>query len=104
MRLIDEFGMTHQQTAESVGRSRASVTNLLRLLTLNADVREMLELGKMDMGHARARRALRPGGGGGGGGGPARQVVDKGLSVRETEHLVRRLLERPHTTKAPHGK
>ncbi|MEK7666317.1 MAG: ParB/RepB/Spo0J family partition protein, partial [Pseudomonadota bacterium] len=99
-RLIDEFGMTHQQAAESVGRSRASVTNLLRLLTLNADVREMLELGKMDMGHARALLALT----GKAQSEAARQVVDKGLSVRETEHLVRRLLERPHTSKAPHGK
>jgi len=97
-RLIDEFGMTHQQTAESVGRSRAAVTNLLRLLTLNADVREMLELGKMDMGHARALLALT----GKAQSEAARQVVDKGLSVRETEQLVRRLLERPHTPKAPH--
>ena len=99
-RLIDEFGMTHQQTAESVGRSRASVTNLLRLLTLNSDVREMLELGKMDMGHARALLALT----GKAQSETARQVVDKGLSVRETEHLVRRLLERPHTSKLPRGK
>jgi ParB family transcriptional regulator, chromosome partitioning protein len=99
-RLIDEFGMTHQQTAESVGRSRATVTNLLRLLTLNADVREMLELGKMDMGHARALLALT----GKAQSDAARQVVDKGLSVRETEHLVRRLLERPHASKAAHGK
>ena len=53
-RLIDEFGMTHQQVAEAVGRSRAAVTNLLRLLTLQADVREMLEKAQMDMGHARA--------------------------------------------------
>jgi len=95
-RLIDEFGMTHQQTAESVGRSRAAVTNLLRLLTLNADVREMLEQGKMDMGHARALLALT---------GPdqssaARHVVDKGLSVRETEQYVRRLTARPHAPKA----
>jgi len=99
-RLIDEFGMTHQQTAESVGRSRAAVTNLLRLLTLNADVREMLELGKMDMGHARALLALT----GKAQSEAARQVVDKGLSVRETEHLVRRLTERPHTPKASRGK
>ena len=91
-RLIDEFGMTHQQTAESVGRSRAAVTNLLRLLTLNGDVREMLELGKMDMGHARALLALTAKAQSE----AARQVVDKGLSVRETEQLVRRLLERPH--------
>ena len=99
-RLIDEFGMTHQQTAESVGRSRAAVTNLLRLLSLNGDVREMLELGRMDMGHARALLALN---------GKAQseaghQVVDKGLSVRDTEQLVRRLLERPHTPKAVRGK
>jgi ParB family chromosome partitioning protein len=95
-RLIDEFGMTHQQTAESIGRSRAAVTNLLRLLTLNADVRQMLEEAKMDMGHARALLALT---------GPkqsqvAHQVVDKGLSVRETENLVRRLLERPAPAQA----
>ena len=88
-RLIDEFGMTHQQTAESVGRSRAAVTNLLRLLTLNDDVRAMLEEGSMDMGHARALLGL----GGGAQSQAARQVVEKGLSVRETENLVRRLLE-----------
>jgi ParB family chromosome partitioning protein len=99
-RLIDEFGMTHQQTAESVGRSRAAVTNLLRLLTLNADVREMLEQGKMDMGHARALLALA----GTAQSQAARQVVDKGLSVRETEQLVRRLTERPHQPKAPRGR
>ncbi len=92
-RLIDEFGMTHQKTAEAVGRSRAAVTNLLRLLTLETSVRKMLEEGKMDMGHARALLALtaeRQGP-------AARQVVDKGLSVRETEHLVRKLLARAST-------
>jgi len=99
-RLIDEFGMTHQQTAESVGRSRAAVTNLLRLLTLNADVREMLEQAQMDMGHARALLALT----GKAQSDAARQVVDKGLSVRETEQLVRRLTERPHAAKATHRK
>jgi len=99
-RLIDEFGMTHQQTAESVGRSRAAVTNLLRLLTLNHDVRQMLEEGKMDMGHARALLALA----GKAQSDAARQVVDKGLSVRETEQLVRRLTERPHAPKAAHAK
>jgi ParB family chromosome partitioning protein len=99
-RLIDEFGMTHQQTAESVGRSRAAVSNLLRLLTLNADVREMLEQGKMDMGHARALLALS----GKAQSETARQVVGKGLSVRETEQLVRRLLERPHAPKSARGK
>jgi ParB family chromosome partitioning protein len=90
-RLIDEFRMTHQGVAEAVGRSRAAVTNLLRLLTLQADVREMLEKGKMDMGHARALLALE----GLAQSKTARTVVDKGLSVRETENLVRRLLEKP---------
>ena len=95
-RLIDEFGMTHQRVAEAVGRSRAAVTNLLRLLALNDDVRKMLEEGKMDMGHARALLSL-----------PssqqsqvAHQVVERGLSVRDTENLVRRLLERPATRKS----
>ena len=90
-RLIDEFQMTHQKIAEAVGRSRAAVTNLLRLLTLQPDVRELLEKGKMDMGHARALLALD---------GPqqsriGRQVVERGLSVRETENLVRRLQSAP---------
>ena len=89
-RLIDEFGMTHQQTAESIGRSRAAVTNLLRLLALNDDVRQMLEENQMDMGHARALLALT----GNAQSQAARQVVDKGLSVRETENLVRHLTER----------
>jgi ParB family chromosome partitioning protein len=83
--------MTHQAVAEAVGRSRAAVTNLLRLLTLNADVREMLEKGKMDMGHARALLALD----GAQQSKTARQVVERGLSVRETEQLVRRLTEKP---------
>lgn len=90
-RLIDEFGMTHQQVAEAVGRSRAAVTNLLRLLTLNGDVRELLENAKMDMGHARALLALD----GKRQSQTAQQVVEKGLSVRETENLVRRLLAQP---------
>ena len=90
-RLIDEFQMTHQKIADAVGRSRAAVTNLLRLLTLQPDVRELLEKGKMDMGHARALLALD---------GPqqsriGRQVVERGLSVRETENLVRRLQAAP---------
>ena len=90
-RLISEFHMTHQQVAEAVGRSRAAVTNLLRLLTLNSDVRELLDSGKMDMGHARALLALE----GKHQSQAAHQVVEKGLSVRETEHLVRRLLAHP---------
>ncbi len=97
-RLIDEFGMTHQQVAEAVGRSRAAVTNLLRLLTLQADVREMLEQARMDMGHARALLALE----GGAQSKAAHQVVEKGLSVRETENLVRRLLTKASGHTASH--
>jgi len=98
-RLIDEFGMTHQQVAEAVGRSRAAVTNLLRLLTLLPEVREMLEKAQMDMGHARALLALE----GGAQSKAAHQVVEKGLSVRETENLVRRLLTKGAAHAAAHG-
>ncbi len=98
-RLIDEFGMTHQQTAESVGRSRAAVTNLLRLLTLSDDVRAMLEEGRMDMGHARALLGLN----GSAQSQAARQVVEAGLSVRETENLVRRLLEQHPAPRNAHA-
>ncbi|MEK7206898.1 MAG: ParB/RepB/Spo0J family partition protein [Pseudomonadota bacterium] len=98
-RLIDEFHMTHQQVAEAVGRSRAAVTNLLRLLMLNADVRELLETARMDMGHARGLLALV----GKGQSLAARQVVGKGLSVRETENLVRRLLAKPPGGKTKAG-
>ena len=87
-RLIEEFGLTHQETAEAVGRSRAAVSNLLRLLSLDPLVRKMLEAGELEMGHARALLALQVG---------AEQiqaaqeVQAKGLSVRETERLVRKL-------------
>ncbi len=86
-RLIDEFEMTHQQTADAVGRSRAAVSNLLRLLDLNGDVKRMLENGDLEMGHARALLGLT----GDAQSQAARQVVAKGLSVRETEQLARRL-------------
>ncbi len=86
-RLIDEFDMTHQQAADAVGRSRAAVSNLLRLLDLSADVKALLENGDLEMGHARALLSLTSDQQGQ----VARQVVAKGLSVRETEHLVRRL-------------
>jgi len=90
-RLIDEHGLTHQEAAEAVGRSRAAVTNLLRLLELEPEVRAMVERGELEMGHARALLALPP----------ARQreaaarVVARGLSVRETERLVRHQREGP---------
>ncbi|MBI5461237.1 MAG: ParB/RepB/Spo0J family partition protein [Gammaproteobacteria bacterium] len=86
-RLIQEFELTHQEAADAVGRSRAAVSNLLRLLELTAEVKELVETGKLEMGHARALLAL---------GGmeqtqAARHVAGKGLSVRETERLVKRL-------------
>ncbi|OOZ39386.1 chromosome partitioning protein ParB [Solemya pervernicosa gill symbiont] len=90
-RLLDEFELTHQQAAEAVGRSRASVSNLLRLLDLNDDVRKLLEHGDLEMGHARCLLALK----GAEQSQTARQVVAKGLSVRETEALVRRTQEAP---------
>ena len=86
-RLIEEFDMTHQQVADTVARSRAAVSNLLRLQELNSDVKELLEKREIDMGHARALLAIN---------GPeqssvARTVAKKGLSVRETEALIRKL-------------
>lgn len=98
-RLIQEFGMTHQKVAESVGKSRTSVTNLLRLLVLPDDVKHMIERGLIEMGHARTLITL-----------PeaiqletAQLIVTRGLSVRETESLVRRLQagEPTHPTKKP---
>ncbi len=90
-RLIDEFQMTHQEVADAVGKSRASVTNTLRLLKLNPDVRSLVEQGLLDMGHARALLALE---------GPkqsemANNVVSRALSVRETERLIRVMLLEP---------
>lgn len=87
-RLIREFALTHQEAAEAVGRSRAAVSNLLRLLELTEDVKELVEAGKLEMGHARALLALA----GAVQTQTARQIVAKGLSVRETERLVKRLL------------
>jgi ParB family chromosome partitioning protein len=89
-RLIAEFGLTHQQAADAVGRSRAAVSNLLRLLELPPEVCERLDKRELEMGHARALLGL-----------PQRKqqvevaalVAGKGLSVRETESLVRRMIE-----------
>ena len=87
-RLLDEFGLTHQQVADSVGRSRAAVSNLLRLLNLEPAVRAHLENGRLEAGHARAILSL-----------PREQqlaaadtVIQQRLSVRQTEQLVRRYL------------
>jgi ParB family chromosome partitioning protein len=86
-RLIREFELTHAQAAEAVGRSRAAVSNLLRLLELEDSVKEMLEHGVLEMGHARALLALS----GARQLEAARQVQARALSVRATEGLVRQL-------------
>lgn len=86
-RLLNEFELTHQEIARAVGKSRTTVTNLLRLLELNADVKAMIEDGRIEMGHARALLGLKDGLQSE----AARQVSLQGLSVRETEKLVRRL-------------
>jgi ParB family chromosome partitioning protein len=87
-RLIEEFGITHDRAAEMVGRSRSAVSNLLRLLSLAAPVRELLEQGQLDMGHARALLALS---------GiqqidAARRIVARDLSVRDTERWIGQLI------------
>jgi ParB family chromosome partitioning protein len=89
LRLIDEFGLTHQAAAEAVGRSRAAVSNLLRLMELTDEVKEMLEGRQIEMGHARAllgltlrRQQIEV----------AALVAKKSLSVRDTEALVRRII------------
>lgn len=87
-RLIHEFGMTHQTAAESVGRSRVAVSNILRLLNLAKPVQAMLLDGEIDMGHARALLPLSAGRQTD----AAHEVVRRDLSVRETERLVSRLL------------
>jgi ParB family chromosome partitioning protein len=87
-RLLDEFGLSHLQVAEAVGKSRSTVTNLLRLLDLEDAVKRLLEQHKLEMGHARALLGLQ----GAAQIDVAQQVVSHGLSVRETERLIRRYL------------
>jgi ParB family chromosome partitioning protein len=87
-RLIDEFQLTHQETATAVGKSRAAVSNLIRLLDLAPEALQLLAAGKLDMGHARALLGLS---GSRSQSEAARKVVEQGLSVRETEALVKRL-------------
>lgn len=88
-RLLTEFALTHQQVADAVGKSRATVTNLLRLNQLNDEVKLLLEHGDIEMGHARALLALE----GLAQADAGRLVAAKQLTVRETENLVRRILE-----------
>jgi ParB family chromosome partitioning protein len=96
-RLIQEFGMTHDAVAQAVGKSRAAVSNLLRLLNLSRPVQDMLTAGLIEMGHARAllplhataQREL------------AHEIETKGLSVREVERRVARLKETPAKPATP---
>jgi len=87
-RLIREFELTHQEAADAVGRSRASVSNLLRLIELPEKVAALLISRKIDMGHARALLSLKD---------PhvqskiSQEIIKKGLSVRATEKLIRKL-------------
>lgn len=97
-RLKEEFELTHQEVADAVGKSRVTVTNLLRLTTLQTEVQKMLEQGDIEMGHARAilslpeveQRAA------------AKEVANKALSVRQTEAYVRRLLQQKENTADNH--
>jgi ParB family chromosome partitioning protein len=97
-RLIREFDLTHAEAATAVGRSRAAVSNLLRLQELSDPVKALLESRQIEMGHARAllaiSNAVQQHD-------AARQVVAKGLSVRETERLVKQMLGKGETAKAP---
>ena len=95
-RLVDEFQMTHQEAGDAVGRSRSAVSNLLRLLELSQEVRELVDAKHLEMGHARALLTLQPSMQAQ----AAREVVSKDLSVRETEQLVRRL-KNPRVAKTP---
>jgi len=97
-RLIREFDLTHADAAEAVGRSRAAVSNLLRLQDLSDKVKPLLESRDLEMGHARALLSISD---------PvqqfdaAKQVARKGMSVRETERLVKRMLEKPGKKASP---
>lgn len=88
-RLMNEFALTHMEVADAVGKSRTTVTNLLRLNNLNSDVKTLLEHGDIEMGHARALLALC----GDKQSETAKIVSNKGLTVRDTEKLVKKVLE-----------
>jgi ParB family chromosome partitioning protein len=99
-RLIDEFSLTHQQAAEAVGRSRAAVSNMLRLLDLPPDIKQLLEARRLEMGHARALLTL-----------PAAEArrlalatADNGWSVRELEERARKAHDEAGDAKARNGK
>jgi len=94
-RLQTEFELTQQQVADAVGKSRSTITNLLRLMNLTEEVKRMLEYGDLEMGHARAllplseEQQIEA----------AKEVVAKGFSVRQTEVLVRKIAEGRHLPK-----
>lgn len=98
-RLQDEFELTHSEVAQAVGKSRTTVTNLLRLIALTEEVKTMLEHGDLEMGHSRALLSLEPEDQRN----AARQVVGRGLSVRQTEMLVRNIQDQKNqkTVEAP---
>ncbi len=95
-RLMNEFNMTHQAVADAVGKSRTNVTNILRLLKLNAHVRGLVETEKLEMGHARALLILDE----------EKQtfaadsIVSRGLSVRETEDFIRKMMSGASDTRS----
>ena len=98
--LMDEYGMTQEEAAKSVGKSRPAVANAMRLLSLTPEVLELVEKGQLSAGHARAlvpvldpKLQLTA----------AREVVDKALSVRQTEQLAARLLRKPKHESAKTG-
>ncbi|WP_370680407.1 ParB/RepB/Spo0J family partition protein [Comamonas sp. GB3 AK4-5] len=99
-RLVNEFGLTHEQAAQSVGRSRSAASNLLRLLNLAEPVQTMLMAGDIDMGHARALLSLGKAGQITAG----NQIAVRKLSVREAESLVKRVTEEADGTAAAKAK
>ncbi|MGI9305404.1 MAG: ParB/RepB/Spo0J family partition protein [Gammaproteobacteria bacterium] len=96
-RLIEEFELTHQEVADTVGRSRTAVTNILRLQELQEDVKALVNAGELEMGHARALLGLQYSRQSE----AARHVVARGMSVRETERHVKSLLEGAFKTPVP---
>lgn len=99
-RLISEFDLTHQQAADAVGRSRAAVSNILRLLDLSTGVKELMRESKLEMGHGRALLSLKE---------DqqivaAKKIVNKGMSVRATEAMVKTVLKGPIENKSKYIK
>ncbi|MEI6145345.1 MAG: ParB/RepB/Spo0J family partition protein [Methylococcales bacterium] len=94
-RLLEEFEMTHQHIADAVGKSRTTVTNLLRLIELHPEVKKLLVNGQLEMGHARALLSLD----GAKQVAAAHRVVKEGLTVRATERLVKDLHSEPKIQK-----